>query len=188
MDDRGTVLLAAMGLGAGARVLLDSSAIICYREGGGSSRAAMEAVVDAAAHGLIRLRASALVWTEILRAPLDPETGLAYRRFLADSSLIVIDPVDVAVAEAAAGILAALDRGRPFPGAGAARTKDQGKAREAGRGGGSAFFADALHLASAIAGRCQAVLTKDEAWAGAAPPGLRVILLDELAAVISMVE
>ncbi len=189
MDDRGTDMLAPMGLDRGAAVLLDSSAIICYLEGKGPARQAMEAIVDAAAGGLIGLRASALVWTEILRAPLEAETGLAYRRFLSDSSLIVIGVVDVGVAEAAAGILAALDRGRSSPTHGAAKTNDPRAPREAGRGGGRpSFFADALHLACALQEGCAAVLTNDEAWVEAAPPGLRVILIDELAAAFSMVE
>lgn len=173
MDNAETEILEAMGLDVGDCVLLDSSAVIGYVEGTGRTKETMDAVVGATTWGGLKLRASAVAWTELLRAALTADTSLAYRRFLSDSTRIVIVPVDVAVAYAASGMLAAFDR----------RTGQDGSKRAAES---RAFFADAIHLASAVVGRCKAVLTNDREWKDAAPPSLRVIVLDELAAAYSL--
>ena len=179
MDGMETDVFAATGLDVGDALLLDTSAIVAYLEGSAGAKAAMNAVIEAGGSGMLKLRASALVWTEALRQPPSAEAALAYRRLLADSTRIVIVPVDVAIAYAAAGMLAALDR-RSGQGQVGMRPEH---ARESGA---TPFFADAIHLATAVVGRCKAVLTNDEAWKKAAPANLRVIILDELAAVFSL--
>ena len=179
MDGMETDIFAATGLDVGDSALLDTSAIIAYIEGSPGAKAAMDAIVDAGGSGMIKLRASALVWTEALRSQQSAEMALAYRRFLADSTRIVIVPVDVAIAYAAAGMLAALDR--------RSGSEKAGIRPEYGRADDNApFFADAIHLATAVVGRCKAVITNDEAWKKAAPSNLRVIILDELAASYSL--
>ncbi len=179
MDGMGTDIFVATGLDVGDAVLLDTSAIIAFLEGSAGARAAMNAVIDAGGSGMLKLRASALVWTETLRSPPSAETALAYRRFLADSTRIAIVPVDVAIAYAAAGMLAALDHR-------SGQEKTGLKPEYARQSGATPFFADAIHLATAVVGRCKAVLTNDEAWKKAAPANLRVIILDELAATFSL--
>jgi predicted nucleic acid-binding protein len=179
MEGMGTDILETMGLDVGDQVLLDASALIAYMEGEGRAKAAMDAIVDIAGSGMLKLRASAIVWTELLRAPASAEIALAYRGFLSDSTRIVIVPVDVAIAYAAAGMLAGQDR-RRGSGKGDAPTSSGGEP------GPQPFLADALHLATAVVGRCKAVVTNDEAWKQAAPRNLRVIILDELAAAYSL--
>lgn len=171
----GMKIIEAMGLDVGASILLDSSAVIGYLEGGERSKAAMAALVEAAGSGLVKLSASAVALTETLRGPTDAGLALAYRRFLADSTRIVVVPVDAAIAFGAAGLLSALD----------ARNGQAAAPRETRKAG---FFADAIHLATAIVNRCAAVVTNDEAWREVAPRSLRVVVLDELASAFSVLE
>jgi predicted nucleic acid-binding protein len=148
----------------GAVVLVDSSALVYLVEGERSStrRAAVERFFAEATSKGTRLVASTIVWAELLEGPLTSgarESADAYRRLLADSSRIELREVDVAVAEAAAGLAAAL------PGA---------KRRSISSG-------DILHVATAIAIGAASILTNDEAWRAISrcPP---LILVDELAA------
>jgi predicted nucleic acid-binding protein len=148
----------------GSTVLVDSSALVYLVEGesGSPRRRAVEAVFERAKAGELRLVASTAAWAELLEAPLaagDLELAARYRRRLADSSLIVLREVDVAVAERAAAVAASLKGPR--------------------RRGLSSF--DLIHIATAIELRADAVLTNDEAWRGVplCPP---LLLVDELAA------
>jgi predicted nucleic acid-binding protein len=171
------------GLEAGDLVLLDSAPLIYFLEAEAgkappeaeASRAKLVGDFLEAAHaGGIRLVASTLAWTEILRGPLaiaDRLRAEAGRRLLAASPFLCLEPVDVAIAEEAAGLLAL------FPGGSGRRLE----------------LADSLHLATAIVLGAAAILTNDGAWAdilalrsdtqakkgkGRGLP--RVLLLDEL--------
>lgn len=154
-----------LGLEKGALVLLDSSPLIYHVEGGTAARAAVLGYfLDAAKEGKIRLAASTLLWTEVLTRPQagkDRAVADRYRQILSDSRSLVLAPVDVAIAEAAAGLLC----------------------RRAGR----LELADAIHLATATTLGAAAILTNDEAWKEMLgdekkDPGLaRILLVDELA-------
>jgi len=158
------VRLRPLGVGEGELVLVDSSALIyLIDEPEGSARGfAVGAFVEAAQAGLIRLAASAIAWTELLAGPIasaDGERADRFRSFLANSAIVRIEPLDVAIAEEAARLR----------GAGAAR-------RKAGL-----ELADAVHIATAIVIRADAVLTNDEAWK-LVPGCPRVLLVDDIAA------
>lgn len=149
---------------SGSMVLVDSSALVYLVEGEPLSprRRAVEAVLERAKAGEIGLVASTMAWAELLESPLaagDPELAARYRRLLADSSLIVLREVDVAVAERAAALAASL----------------KGPRRR------SLSTGDLIHIATAIELGADAVLTNDEDW-GAAPGCPPLLLVDELAA------
>jgi predicted nucleic acid-binding protein len=148
----------------GALVLVDSSALVYLIEGEASSprRKAVERFLAELETKAARVVASTLAWTELLEGPLsrgDSALAARYRSLLADSSRIVLREVDVAVAQAAAELAAALP---------SARKK-------------SISSGDILHIATAVAIGAAAVLTNDEAWRSVprCPP---LILVDELAA------
>jgi predicted nucleic acid-binding protein len=158
------VPLPELGVTEGELVLVDSSALIyLVDEPEGSARGvAVGAFAEAARAGRIRLAVSAIAWTELLAGPIasgDGERADRFRNFLANSAIVRIEPLDVAIAEEAARIR----------GAGAAR-----------RGAGLEF-ADALHIATAIVLGADAVLTNDEAWK-LVPGCPRVLLVDDVAA------
>jgi predicted nucleic acid-binding protein len=157
--------LAALGLGPGDLVLVDSGPLI-YLSGPSADRRreTVEAFLEAAKAGGLGLVASTLAWTEVLRGCLssgDTAAAEAARRFLSDSALIRLEPLDVAVAEEAAALLAAR----------------------------RIELADAIHVATAIVAGARAMLTNDEAWRDLALDrgkkggrGLpRALLVDELA-------
>jgi predicted nucleic acid-binding protein len=153
-------------LAPGALVLVDSSALVYLVEGAASSprRAAVGGFLAEAAAMGARLVASTYAWTELLEGPLargEEELAADYRRLLSDSGRIVLREVDVAVAEAAAELSAALP---------AARRR-------------SLSSGDFIHIATAIVLGASAVLTNDEAWRSVprCPP---LVLVDELAAEI----
>ena len=75
-----------------------------------------------------------------------------------------VAPVDVAIADAAADIL-----------------RDRALVRP-----DELSLPDAVHLASAFVTGADAVITNDSAWIDLAPRGLRVIILDDLVAAVSM--
>jgi predicted nucleic acid-binding protein len=139
----------------GASILLDSSPLIYLVEGSAARRRAGEDLLAYASGRGHRFIASALVWTELLRKPLasgDAALAGRYRTLLADSARIVLVPVDVAIAEEAARLLA-LRALQPF---------------------------DALHLATARAKGAAAILGNDSAWRRL-PECPRLFLVDELA-------
>lgn len=148
-----------LDLPEGALVLVDAAPIIYFvEEGPESARGAVfAAFAEAAREGAIALAVSAIAWTELLAGPLasgDEEKAARYRRLLADSSLLRVEPIEVSVAEGAARLLSSTR-----PGIG---------------------LADALHIATTLSIRAQAVLTNDEAWRGVEGCP-RVLLVDELA-------
>ena len=156
--------LTALGLKAGGLVLVDSGPLIYLSEvPAGRRKKTVEAFFEAAKAAGLDLEASTLVWTEVLRGCLasgDRGAAEAARSLLADSTRIRLEPLDVAVAEEAASLLAA----------------------------GRLELADAIHIATAIVTGAQAMLTNDEAWrdlvqdrekkGGRGLP--RVLLVDEL--------
>lgn len=165
--------LAELGLRRGDLVLLDTAPIIYLVESdaGSPGRAAVARFfAEAAAAGGLRLTASVVAWTEGLVGPIgsgDAETVDRFRRALSDSRTLVLEPVDVAIAEEAARLMSLPSR----PG-----------------------FPDAVHLATAAVLGAAAVLTNDEAWAAitasagtgayrhaAAYRSMRILLVDELA-------
>lgn len=181
-----TAILEALGIGRGALLLVDSSPLVYFVEGGfvegggvagkrfeGSDRrrAAMEALFGAVREGALNLALSAIAWTELLGKPLAPGLSLAYRRLLAETPKLSIIPVDVAIAQMAAELLSG--------GPGLAGSEPQ-------RGRARLSLPDALHLATARVVGADAVLTNDEAWLSLAPRDLHVALFDEFAAAISM--
>jgi predicted nucleic acid-binding protein len=136
---------------------VDAAPLVYLVEGaaGDPRRAVAERFLDAAAGGELELVASAVAWSELLEGPLrkgEAELADRYRSLLADSSLVRIETVDVAIAEEAAAL-------------------------RARRGLG---LADSLHIATARVLKVDAVLTNDEAWRGL-PECPRVLLVDELA-------
>jgi predicted nucleic acid-binding protein len=145
---------ADFGLKHGDLVLLDSGPLIYFLEGrdeaagldGLPSRASLVAAfLDMARAGELALVASTLAWTEVLRGGLATSAPLRTREarsLLADSRLLRLEPLDVAIAEEAACLLA-----QPLTG---------------GRRG--AELADAIHLATALVLGVSAILTNDEAW------------------------
>ncbi|HUW40656.1 MAG TPA: type II toxin-antitoxin system VapC family toxin [Rectinemataceae bacterium] len=139
----------------GASILLDSSPLIYLVEGSPLRRRAVERFLAYAADRGLRLVASTLIWTELLHKPLaSGETALAdrYRSLLADSDRLALAPVDVAIAEEAARL----------------RTLRRLQ------------LADAIHLATALVLRVDAILGNDERWK-LVPECPRLILVDELA-------
>ena len=152
---------------SGSIVLVDSSALVYLVEGeSGSLR--RRAVEDFAAESLERgwrLIASTLAWTELLEKPLaagDSALADRYRALLSGWS-VELRVVDVAVAEGAAALSAALAPARR-------RSLSQ---------------ADFIHMATAIAAGARAVLGNDESWRGVpgCPP---LVLVDELAAELQL--
>jgi predicted nucleic acid-binding protein len=153
-----------LDLSPDAAILIDSSALVYLVEGEPLSarRKAVERFFGAAAKARSRLLASTVVWAELLERPIaerDAERELAYRRLLSDSSRIELLVVDVAIAERAAALRAAL------PPAARRRLSE----------------ADIIQIATAIEHRARAILTNDEAWREAplCPP---LFIVDELAA------
>ncbi|HET7839614.1 MAG TPA: PIN domain-containing protein [Rectinemataceae bacterium] len=142
----------------GSIVLVDTAAFVYLLEGSGARRRVVEASFASARERGLDLIASTIVWTELLDgAGPRAELAAGYRSLLADSARIRLIGVDVAVAEEAAGLLAA--------------------ARAAGRPLG---LADSLHIATAIVMGAKAVLGNDEAWRQV-PPCPPLLLIDELA-------
>lgn len=131
----------------GDLILIDSAPIMYLIEAGDAAKgkdadraAVVRLFAEAAYTKEIRLAASAATWTECLAGPLraaDEPRAAAYRRFLSDSSRIVLEPVGAAIAEEAARLLSL-----PSP----------------------PQFADALHIATGAAVSASAVLTNDEQW------------------------
>lgn len=157
--------LPGLGLKAGDLVLVDAGPLI-YLSGDSAGRRGetVEAFFETAKSEGLGLVASTLVWTEVLRGCLASGDGPAAetaRGLLADSTRIRLEPLDVAVAEEAAVLLAA----------------------------GRVELADAIHIATAFVTGAKALLTNDEAWrdlvrdrgkkGGRGLP--RVLLVDELA-------
>jgi predicted nucleic acid-binding protein len=147
-----------LDLAAGGVVLVDAAPLVYLIEGSGAAnrrgRAVLAFMTEVAARGA-SIIASTLLWTEILEGPLarkDLALAARYRALLADSSRIVLVPLDAAIAEEAAR-LAAL----------------RGLSRE-----------DAVHIATARVSGAAAVLTNDEAWREL-PECPRLFLVDELA-------
>ena len=167
-----------LDLAPGSRVLVDSSALVYLVEDVPRRGAAVSAFLDLVKASGGRPFASVLVMTELMSRPLsrgDSELALRYRRFLADSSLLVLVPVDAEVSERAAAVLAGGSfepRARGLPGF---RPADPGSSRF------GVSFADAVQLATALVHGADAILTNDEAWRDVpeAPP---VFLVDEIAA------
>ena len=156
--------LQVLGLKPGDLVLVDAGPLI-YLSGpaAGRRRETVEAFFEAAKAEGLGLVASTLVWTEVLRGCLasgDRASAEAARSLLADSARIRLEPLDVAVAEEAAALLAAY----------------------------RVEMADAIHVATAVVTGAEAMLTNDEAWrdlvqdrgkkGGRGLP--RVLLVDEL--------
>jgi predicted nucleic acid-binding protein len=154
-----------LGLAAGALVLLDTAPLVYLVEGSaGPRRSVVELFMEASGSGRLRLAVSAVAWAELLAgAARNGALAERYRRVLADSSRIHVAPVDVAVAEEAARIVAA-----------------SRVARNATPARPGLELADAIHLGTARVLGAAAALTNDEAWRGAAV-GLRVFVVDELA-------
>lgn len=184
--------LDALGLKEGDLVLLDTAPLIYLidapdRDPAGLSdqererRAVVSFFAECARSGKLRLTASAVAWTECLSGPLaagDGHRADSFRRTLADSSFLTLEPVDAAIADEAARLLAT--------------PKDaSGKYSRPAR---RLEFADALHIATASVVGAAAILTNDEAWknfarlaaAGVGRGGqvcrdIKVLLVEELA-------
>lgn len=144
-----------LGLRRGNSILVDASPFIYLVEGSEGRRRSVESFFALAAEADLRLFGSVLVWTELLHKPLrSGATKLAdrYRGILADSSRVVLVPVDVAIADEAARLRAL--RGLQL--------------------------ADAVHVATARVLSVSAILGNDESWRGIpeCPP---LLLVDELA-------
>lgn len=152
------------GFVPGSRVLVDSSALVYLVESSPRRGPAVAAFLEGLRSAGGRPFASVLVMTELLEGALrrgDADLVLRYRRFLADSSSIVLAPVDALVSEEAARLLAASGLRR------------KGKAP-------ALSLADAVHIATARVHEAVAVLTNDEAWRDV--EGVpTVVLVDELA-------
>ena len=133
-----------IGLEKGSRILLDAAPLVYLVEPAGKNEfraSAAEALFGALRDGGFQLCASALLWTELLAGPLaSGDAGLAdrYRALLADSSFVRLIPLDVAIAEESARLMASpLLKGR-------------------------LALADSVHLATAIVEGAQGLLTNDE--------------------------
>ncbi len=136
---------------------MDSSALAYLIEGAAGSprRSAVERFLEEARGSGTEIVASAIAWTELVEGPLrSSDAALAdrYRAFLADSSKIRIECVDVAIAENAASL-------------------------RARRGLG---LADSIHIATARVLGAASVLTNDEKWREV-PECPSVAIVDELA-------
>lgn len=162
----------------GSLVLIDSAPLVYLVEGGSGPSprgGAASSVFAALKEGGLELIASTLLWTELLAGPLAEGKGeLAdrYRRLLADSSFLRLVPLDVAIAEEAARLMA------------------EARARKAGLA-----LADSVHLATAAVEGAAALLTNDgglreaaealrpgrEGKKGGRPALPEVLLFDELA-------
>ena len=132
-------------------ILLDTSAVFYLVEGHGSRKSVVAGFIEAARAGRIGLCVSSILWLEVLAAARG-STEQEYRRFLADSRLVVTHIVDVAVAEEAGRL-------RRLHGLG---------------------LADAVHIATARLWKADGILGNDSAWRSCpeCPP---VHLVDELA-------
>jgi len=150
----------------GSRVLVDSSALVYLVESSPRRGPAVAAFLEGLRSAGGRPFASVLVMTELLEGALrrgDADLVLRYRRFLADSSSIVLAPVDSLVSEEAARLLAA-----------------SGSRRKGRTSVPLLSLADAVHIATARVHEAVAVLTNDEAWRDV--EGVpTVVLVDELA-------
>lgn len=172
--------LRSLGLKTGDLVLLDTAPLVYLIEGAPTDRdrsRVVEFFADRGRSGDLRLTASVLVWTEGLAGPLelgDLRRAEAMRIALSNSATLVLEPLDVSIAEEAARLLALRS--------GAGKTPRR-----------LLEFADAIHLATAATRGAAAVLTNDGAWRGAveaaaADPSRRgdpyrrlsVLLVDEL--------
>jgi predicted nucleic acid-binding protein len=152
------------GLCPGSRVLVDSSALIYLVEAVPRRGEAVSAFLEELRVAGGRPFASALVMIELLSGALrrgDADLAQRYRSFLADSSRIVLVPVDAEVSEEAARILASCGPGNKAPARGLS-------------------LADAVHIATALVHDACAVLTNDEAWREV-PGAPEVFLVDEIA-------
>jgi predicted nucleic acid-binding protein len=164
---------ALSGLAPGSLVLVDTGALVYLVEGEGARRRAVEACFAVARAGRIRLVASAIAWTELFDgafAMRDAELETSYRILLSDASIIQLAPVDAAVAEEAARLIADSRPGSP----------PQAGQRPRGAQARALGLADAIHIATAVVLGARAVLGNDEAWreVPACPP---LLLVDELA-------
>ncbi len=156
----------------GALVLIDTAALVYLIEGSGPRRHAVEAFLASAREHGLRMAASAIVWTELFDGAFsraDGELQRRYRILLSDSEGLFLAPVDAAIAEEAARLIAGSKRGAP--------ALDRSAQRPPGR---ALALADALHIATAIVLGAAAVLGNDEAWrlVPSCPP---LLLVDELA-------
>ncbi|MCX7024614.1 MAG: PIN domain-containing protein [Spirochaetes bacterium] len=136
-------------------VFVDTSCLVYLVEDAAGRGRAVSAVLALAKERGIRVVASVIAWTEALSRPLaagDLELADDFRRLLSDSTTIVLEPVDVAIAEEAAALRV--------------------------RHGLS--LADALQLGTARVAGAGLVLTNDAAWRKI-PGEARVALADELA-------
>ncbi len=172
------LFLMIYDLSPGSRVLVDSSALVYMIEDVPRRGPAVAAFLNDLDASGGKLFASVLVMTELLERPLargDKELVLRYRRFLADSSLLVLVPVDAEVAERAAGLLARGGMGSKAAGFPSLRPGNPGSSRF------GLSFADSIHLATALVHKADAILTNDEVWREL-PEAPTVYLVDELAA------
>jgi predicted nucleic acid-binding protein len=154
-------LFDELDLGRGP-LLLDANCLVYLIEGDGERRERVELFLEGAGRAGLVATVSAIAWAELLEAPLrrgDGALAARYRRLLADSERIRVEPVDAAIAEEAARL---------------------------GAGSGLAL-GDALHLATALVLGARAVLSNDAAWPGALEAVLAkeakrplVLLVDEL--------
>ncbi len=135
-------------------LFVDTSCLVYLLESGGVSNRGrvVASALDAAHRGGVRVVASVIAWTELLAGASGAASRDAARAFLADSSKVELEPVDVAVADEAARL----------------------------RNCCRLPLADALQIATAIVAKADAVLTNDEAWR-AIPACPRALILDELA-------
>jgi predicted nucleic acid-binding protein len=134
-----------IGLKKGSRILLDTAPLIYFVEAAEKSQSlvsAATALFAALRDEGFELCASTLLWTELLEGPLasgDARLADRYRALLADSNFVRLIPLDVAIAEESARLMASpLLKGR-------------------------LALADSVHLATAIVEGAQALLTNDEA-------------------------
>ena len=134
----------------GSRVLVDSSALVYLVESSPRRGQAVAEFLEGLRSAGGRAFASVLVMTELLEGALrrgDADPVLRYRRFITDSSSIVLAPVDALVSEETARLLAA-----------------SGLRRKGKTSAPALSLADAVHIATARVHEAQAVLTNDEAW------------------------
>jgi len=184
--------LEALGLKKGDLVLLDTAPLIYLIDlpsrnpdsQSGSEFGRQSAVrffADCARDGTLRLAASAVAWTECLAGPLaagDRSLAGSFRSALADSGFLTLEPVDAAIAEEAAWLLATSG------GFSEKRTRSKRRLE----------LADAMHIATARVLGAAAILTNDEAWrdfvelassassrGGQVYRSIRILLVDELA-------
>jgi predicted nucleic acid-binding protein len=184
--------LNTLGLKAGDLVLLDTAPIIYLIDLPGrfpsspsesdlGRRSVVRFFADSARSGELRLAASAVAWTECLAGPLaagDRSRADSFRAALADSGFITLEPVDAAIAEETARLMAI-----------SGTISDKGS-----RSKRRLELADAMHIATAAALGAAAILTNDAAWrdieecasadsryGGQVYRNIKILLVDELA-------